>query len=1205
MTAALGTLPELQGNSTRIDWLQRLVLTRAKGSYKPRTGDVQKILNGGLVEASVAALEDPPEDLFCDIVPTSRGNFRIFPGQWTYARTKTQTLLSAFESESRPTTNQSTLNAVYSLLRISEAVAERSRVDRNTHSASTPGVAISIPASTDHVALASRVQFTEVDLRQMNVNPTDLERFFLQPQDSSSIGSSRVGNSPLDVRPLIRFGDTICVASLETISLAIRATLVKDAKPMHLTLNRTLQKAQELFAARSGFWPRRPPPLSRTSDESIRVTSYEYDKARYLQIIQVSMNLDDIAETGFADSRSLGDHSKTLLTNYVKGFWMELDGRDDVRSSTTAVLICGWGPTFAVELSVEDLEPPTHWNILWLSYVEAFMLGSFDDGKFVDILRVCQQREALEGNGVFLNNLGELLNLYKYWCDNGYRLIPRSVKLDGQPHFLVIDPSYQFHAVREITTRRDDQALHHPEGGYKIVSRIGPDKSGLENIYGSEEDAEAGVWCGAYRFGSCTWWITVSQLSAARPKYQFKIWDTVLRWLNKIGQAIASKYSSKFPPDERIVELFVPDFDLSSQIVPETQTLDSPDTVILVESATDRSPGRVIITADWMPYLMLPTNEAEIHLIAAVLHGLCGTDIGIPSRHEIARSVRDIIATSDWRCIHSRRATSPIERLSSRGLVSNYVRPSRSAATVTRTYLARQVAHVDIGSVITDPTECERVLSRYLESELGSLVSDVGRFSRRHVVVRCSQRYQSALSEQLDWRISIRALRAIKGDKANRDAFDSQNDINALRRTSKIIGEISACEGGSIESLIPGRADIEELYSKADLVIRISQTLSGVRSGVFRPKIEIGPEGDLIVQEDPAMELLSPAAEWLNGKILDDAASRYLRHEDSGPKAPDDIPDWYDELCAVIASEYHIPLSVYREFPSILCEIAEESRSAVLLTRKSILLRRLCKSSEYTEESTINLLDRLILKRRGSWFDGLTTIDRDMSRLDREMSLINRPILEIESDVDPLLVIDPALVSEATVYSISNLIHGLSNKRMLSSREALRFAGKRGMSEGVGFQQRVASLITGQGLEVRSGWSLSNILNQKMDQDLGDIDVLVVNHDKALVWAIEVKNLRVCRTTHEIANRVSEYLGNEVTDRRGKHRPDKLLRHLRRIEYLRRHAIQIMKRFELSSVPSVEGLLVFDSPQPVRIENGNKLNRASCLLLEEVSSFKF
>ena len=52
---------------------------------------------------------------------------------------------------------------------------------------------------------------------------------------------------------------------------------------------------------------------------------------------------------------------------------------------------------------------------------------------------------------------------------------------------------------------------------------------------------------------------------------------------------------------------------------------------------------------------------------------------------------------------------------------------------------------------------------------------------------------------------------------------------------------------------------------------------------------------------------------------------------------------------------------------------------------------------------------------------------------------------------------------------------------------------------------------------------------------------------------IEAKNLRLCRTAAEAAARMWEYRGEFLTDERGRRRPDKMFRHLRRVDYLRQH----------------------------------------------------
>ena len=79
-------------------------------------------------------LEDPIEDLFCDRISTVRGDFRIFFGVWECAGAYTQTLLDAFESLPAGGLKDQALEAVYALLQLSEAVAERAGVDRSTTS---------------------------------------------------------------------------------------------------------------------------------------------------------------------------------------------------------------------------------------------------------------------------------------------------------------------------------------------------------------------------------------------------------------------------------------------------------------------------------------------------------------------------------------------------------------------------------------------------------------------------------------------------------------------------------------------------------------------------------------------------------------------------------------------------------------------------------------------------------------------------------------------------------------------------------------------------------------------------------------------------------------------------------------------------------------------------------------------------------------
>ena len=78
--AGLLTEPRFHANTVRLDWLQRLVLSKSNGRRKPQPRDLSVALNEGLGHAGVLRLEDPIEDLFCDHISTTRGDFRNLHG---------------------------------------------------------------------------------------------------------------------------------------------------------------------------------------------------------------------------------------------------------------------------------------------------------------------------------------------------------------------------------------------------------------------------------------------------------------------------------------------------------------------------------------------------------------------------------------------------------------------------------------------------------------------------------------------------------------------------------------------------------------------------------------------------------------------------------------------------------------------------------------------------------------------------------------------------------------------------------------------------------------------------------------------------------------------------------------------------------------------------------------------------------------------
>jgi hypothetical protein len=291
-----------------------------------------------------------------------------------------------------------------------------------------------------------------------------------------------------------------------------------------------------------------------------------------------------------------------------------------------------------------------------------------------------------------------------------------------------------------------------------------------------------------------------------------------------------------------------------------------------------------------------------------------------------------------------------------------------------------------------------------------------------------------------------------------------------------------------------------------------------------------------------------------------------------------------------------------------LIDVAAARAQGAFVIRRSEVCALLTENKVFPSGNHAPMLERLTLPRRASWRDrslGLTESDIDLSRFDRRFSLINRPLLALDDDSDPLILVAPIFVADASMYSVSGLMEGTLNNQFWVSAQARQYAGSRGKAAGEAFEELVAERLRGLKIEAWVRCKLSWALNQKVPNELGDVDVLAVSSDRKRVWAIEAKNLRLCRTEAEVAARLSEYRGRMISGNSGRQKPDKMLRHIRRVQYLREQRDALCKRLKLDEPPVVRGLLIVDTPQPMNFHMLEKLEDGNSAFLEAIDSFDF
>jgi hypothetical protein len=296
------------------------------------------------------------------------------------------------------------------------------------------------------------------------------------------------------------------------------------------------------------------------------------------------------------------------------------------------------------------------------------------------------------------------------------------------------------------------------------------------------------------------------------------------------------------------------------------------------------------------------------------------------------------------------------------------------------------------------------------------------------------------------------------------------------------------------------------------------------------------------------------------------------------------------ELERAVQAEYGGSFEQFLMFAQVCANLAIKRGQGVFQARRSELISEL--TLQDGDAAGIEaMVNRLTLLSRGSWSDipaGATARDFDLAKFDRRYSLVGRPLLALDSSDNPVLIVAPGVIERCVTHNLQGAYEGTLQGQFWSSPEMTRYVGERGRLEGSKFNEEVAAKLRDLGLITYASAKPSWCFNHKNTAEvaaLGDFDVLAITPDGTRAWIVEAKDLKLCRTIGETARRLSEYEGKLHAN--GK--PDKMLRHLRRVEYARIHAGDLQKRLSLSATPEVSSILVVHAPQPMEsfAENGN------------------
>lgn len=1188
LIAGLATDRAFHAHQVRLDWAVRILAATAEGARALDRAALDRLLNQDFAQLSITTQEDPLEQPFIGQVITRHGEFRFIAGRYDQSAIFTDLVVSSFERLNRPSL-AAPFGKALALLTLSDALVDRTGEDLWSVGPDTPWARIDIPPEAALKQLAARTVFTAADLATLGIESADLEPFRLTAEDRMNLAAARVGMSPLERKPLWRRGTDWIVLSPGAISTAVRTCLIDAVVEQQLQpqMEVSMLAIQHDRLCECGFLEEGKPPLTDFGGQPALDYVIELSAGRFCHVLETVDDFEDWPNRAIGSERPSPANVEVAFARSVADARTAAQGAEDFREGFTLWLAGSWGAARSMPLDL--IERFADWPVILLEASDACMLALGEAGKPWDLLRLEKLRRQLSADGFELYHPGTWLNLHAYWRENGHDLLPQNDPLEAPM-------SIQFGLLDQAKIRAGAfqawgrTALPHRRFGRVPMSRMerAPFSGELEPVYASVDAMRRQRMIAAVVDPAGVAW--VEAIGGAEMATVYQSWNTALLWWRYVLPVWARWSAASFSivdlvmsvdsqPDEGWTNVSDNQIDAAVQVWPE-------DSVV-----------RLHLGPDWHRGALRSENRSEIALAAGLMEAASISMGRALTREAALELVRDI-APPAIRHGHANAVERVIDALGAAGVVRPLRSLSHTAMSLEKYGSVWKVRARDAPPEVRGVDNCVALVRACLAQDTNDLRVMVGRFDRAGLVVAALQAQQAALMEMRTWETSARAMRALHGvERDLRYSLEHKRQINTVLRCSAIIAEFSQADGAASGGLTVDQMDMEELQAKAMSLIHVADMLPALIAGYQNPVLRVSPSGDLQSDQRFSDQTLKAAIVELHTVDRATADLNYgrSRERQAGSTSVD------EDLSVALQAEYGVPQAILREFAMGVAILALKENSDLIILRRSVLLEALAEDELLASVTLAPLIDRLTLPARNGWSDVHPGVpgDYDVSKFDRPRSLIGRPILALSKDDDPLLVLAPAVIERALFHNIGGAMGGDLQNQFWSSRIMQQFSSRQGAKAGIEFNHAVAASIAAQGLQTWTGMGMGWCLHRKQTEELdrlGDVDVLAVSAVDNIVWVIEAKDLKLCRTLGEVARRLASYQGQ--VDSKG--RPDALLRHLRRVAFLRDNAADLAKRFGLRQAPRVCGLVIVKSQQPMTQLSGTFYDDARVALLDRV-----
>jgi hypothetical protein len=1189
---ALLTEPSLQSSGVRLETLVHLALATAHGTRKPNDKIIARLFSA-LGDGIPGTLEDPAEDIFVSLIATPRGNFRILEGIWESAGFHTQRIVNALELIPKGEPYDRIRNCVYAMLKLSDLVCERAGLRRYTRGEPTPLDKIPPKILGRLQSLRRCIRFTEDDLSANGIALSDLAEFGYDPRARADLASNRIGHSALERSPVVHRNGDFYLLLPTAASAALRRFVIESIEHIGLrdvfesTLAYelgTLIAKIPLLGSRTGA----PMEFRRTDNGLLAGVMTPADRGLFVNFVFYADTLENFGEEGLVGIYPTVTRSgleKDIVT-WIDEAYESASKLPDFRAGLTLLVGCGIGR------AVLDLTPDKEWDNWRVESIAApdlLTLSWLPDFKPLSLWRLLAGRDRLEELGVSLFNVNGLLNLVAWARSLGGHLVPHaSVPAEfvagGASQFIMVEQNALLQIRQEVTAAWDEHACLDIHGNWLTVRRDGQSifKEDLDRPFYVSVDEAASRWplC-VYETTRRPWWIQLETDDETTGYWAYQRFQLLRTWICLAAPVL----DEAFPGLSSGPVLWKAKFEGhigDKKSKKDRAFLTAEQTLPFIEMEMAPPVISMTVREGFEDAIYNPENVAERALVTRFVEGiaqLAGAAIDARQREAIvdrivtspsarqshafmARNFRDYVRRSVW--------NSPVEI------------DTDDSATM-KLGLGWRTRDRSEGGEVTGQQACTAYLNSVVKILEDEICSDLRSLDRRSVIMFALLNHESAIADRDNWRRTAAAVVALHKDKET--TLDTiahhEAELNAIFQATRLLVEFAICECPLNGGRKPGRLDLSRLMAKIMMTCGMGGWSDAIHWQAMEPLVRITPLGDIHANVTFQEEVLNPYGRAASDLTVEENIKNYADNLTEPVASSSDGSHIDNDFWEAFEEQFGAGFDTAKKFVDFVEDMGVNKDAAVFAVKRSELLNVSFEGVQLDAASVEALADFFTFKGRARWRDvpdGYIEKDLFPWRYRRRLSVLRKPLIQLDESDDPLMIVAPGILRDAFGYMFRNYHRGDFPRWQLSPKMK-RWAGKSRKRMGEEFSSEVAARLRELGWKVeKTELRVTELLGKKFDKDYGDIDVLAWNESTGRVLLIECKDVQHRKTDGEIAEQLLDFRGELGAD--GK--PDLLLKHLNRVELISKHVPEVMTYLKLESRPVLEGHLVFKNPVPMK-----------------------